>query len=135
MTRPMEVFRQAKVIDAAKAAQVMARDLGQGNAAVVGGLEQAPGLGTHEDGQHVDQSHQRAGENAGGQHILCDGSVLLYTHAADDVNDHDAEGQARDGIHGAVALHEAGEQGPGLVAVRRSHSGHGGAGLAQGGDD
>ena len=121
--------------DAAERPQVMAGNLGQGDAAVVGGLKQATGLGAHEDGQHIDQSHQSAGEDAGLQHILGNGGVLFHTHAADDVDDHDAEGQARNGIHGAVAFHEAGEESTGLISCCRFHGRYLGAGIQQGGDD
>ena len=116
----------------ARAAQVMTGDLGQGDAAVVGGLKQASGLGTHEDGGDVDQGHQHPRKNTGAQYILCNGGILRDSHAADDVNDHDAEGKTRDGIHGAVALNKGGEEGTAFVGCCRLHSGNHRAGICQG---
>ena len=50
------------------------------------------------------------------------------------VDDHDAEGQSGDGVHGAVALDKAGEQGAIVIGTVRLHHGDGSAGSAQGGD-
>ena len=55
--------------------------------------------------------HENAGENAGGQHIPGDGIVIVDTHAADDINDHNTEGQSCDGIHSAVAFDQCRKQG------------------------
>ena len=58
ITRPMEVFKQAKVMVTARIRdsgppQVVAGNLGQGNAAVFRCGKQAERLGAYKDGQHV----------------------------------------------------------------------------------
>ena len=39
------------------------------------------------------------------------------THAANDVDDHDAEGETGDGVHRAVALNERGKEGTVLIGL------------------
>ena len=113
----------------------MVGDLGQGDAAVFGELEEPPGLGTHQNGHHVDQDHQQAGEDAGGEHILGDGVIIVDVHAADDVDDHDAESQARNGVHGAVALDQRREEGIAAVGFDGLDGRDRGAGREQGRND
>ena len=92
--------------DLTDAAKIMARDLREGDAAVFRDLKQAARLRAHDDGEDVDDSHEDTGQDAGAEDIRRDGIVLLHAHAADDVDDHNPESEARDGVHGAVALDE-----------------------------
>ena len=55
----------------------------------------------------------------GGEHVLGDDVVVVDTHAANDVDDHDAEGETGDGVHRAVALNERGKEGTVLIGLRR----------------
>ena len=114
--------------------QVVPGDLGQGDTAVLGEIEQAAGLRAHQDRGGVDQRHQKARERAGAQHIPRDGRVVAHAHGTDDVDHHDAEGQACDCVHGAVALHECGGQRMALVGGDRLHCRGRCAGAAQRGD-
>ena len=122
--------------DLADAAEVMARDLRQGDAAVVGDLKQPARLRAHEDGHDVDDGHQDARQRAGAQHVDGDSVVIVHAHAADDVDDHDAEGQTGDGVHGAVALNKGGKEGtgPGRVSLHGLDRGDRGAGIGERGD-
>ena len=114
----------------------MARDLRQGDAAVVGDLKQAARLRAHEDGHDVDDGHQDARQRAGAQHVDGDSVVIVHAHAADDVDDHDAEGQTGDGVHGAVALNKGGKEGtaPGRVSLHRLDRGDRSTGVGERGD-
>ena len=62
----------------------MSGDLREGDAAVFRQLEEPSRLRADHDGHHIDQRHQRAGEETGGEHVLGDGVVIVHTHAADD---------------------------------------------------
>ena len=119
--------------ETARPSQVVAGDLRQGDAAVFGGLKQTSGLGAHENGGNVDHDHGDAGEQSGGQNILCHVGIVGNAHGADDVDNHDAEGKTRDGVHGAVALNERGEERAcfGGVRLGRGHVRDGRAGLQQ----
>ena len=119
----------------AHAAEVMTRDLREGDAAIFGQLENASRLRADQNGQHVDQRHQRTGKKTGGEHVLGDDVVVVDTHAANDVDDHDAEGETGDGVHRAVALNERGKEGTVLIGLRRLDRGDRCAGGEQRRDD
>ena len=121
--------------DAAGPTQIVAGKLCQRNAAVFGGFKEATGLSAHDDGGNINDGHENTGKNAGGKHILCNAAVLLHTHGTDDINDHDAEGQTGNGIHGAVALNKAGEQSAGFIGRIGRDTGDLSGGAQQGGDD
>ncbi len=123
--------------DLTDAAKIMARDLREGDAAVFRDLKQAARLRAHDDGEDVDDSHEDTGQDAGAEDIRRDGIVLLHAHAADVVDDHDAESEARDGVHGAVALDEGGEEGAGFgrVGLRGGDRGDGRARMNERCDD
>jgi len=117
--------------ETARPSQVVAGDLRQGDAAVFGGLKQTSGLGAHENGGNVDHNHGDAGEQSGGQNILCHVGIVGNAHGADDVDDHNAEGQTGNGVHGVIALNEAQRKRPGLITGGRLHVGNGGGGIDQ----
>ena len=123
--------------DLTDAAKIMARDLREGDAAVFRDLKQAARLRAHEDGEDVDDGHEDTGQDAGAKHVARDRVVIVHAHAADDVDDHNPESEARDGVHGAVALDEGGEEGAGFgrVGLRGGDRGDGRAGMDQGRDD
>ena len=117
------------------AAEIMPCDLREGNAAVFGRFKQPARLRAHEDGEHIDDRHQNAGQNAGGEHVARDDVVILHTHTADDVNDHDAERKTCDGVHRAVAFNERRGESAGAVALRRFNGRDGCAGIDERCDD
>ena len=93
--------------------------------------EQPSGLSAHQNGHHIDQCHQQAREETGGEHVLRDGVIIGHAHAADHVNHHDAEGQTGDGVHGAVTLDQRGEKCVTLIGRHRLHGRRGGTGGQQ----
>ena len=109
----------------------MSGDLREGDAAVFRQLEEPSRLRADHDGHHIDQRHQRAGEQAGGEHVLGNGVVIVHTHAADDVDDHDAEGEAGNGVHRAVALNKRGEERVAPIGLHRLDRGDRRAGREQ----
>ena len=119
--------------DLTDAAKIMARDLREGDAAVFRDLKQAARLRAHEDRNDVNDRHEKPSQHAGTQHIDGDRVVIVNAHAADDIDDHNAEGKTRDGVHGAVALDKRGEERAcfGGVRLGRGHVRDGRAGLQQ----
>lgn len=82
----MEVLRQAKVMVTARMiwptpAEIMARDLRQGNAAIVGDLEQSARLCAHENRNDINYRHQNAGQYAGAQHVNGNRVVIVNAYA------------------------------------------------------
>ena len=59
---------------------------------------------------------------------------LLHAQPADDVDDHDAERQTGQRIHGVVALQKAGEERLILIGALSLQRGNGGGGVHQRGD-
>ena len=104
--------------------EVMARDLCQGNTAVGGGLEEAAGLCAHENRQNVNDRHENTGQNAGAQNVGGNRVVIVNAHAANDVDDHNTEGQTRNRVHRAVALDERREERTGLIRRIGIHIGN-----------
>ena len=105
-------------------AKIMARDLCQGNTAVGGGLEEAAGLCTHENRQNVNDRHENTGQNAGAQNVGGHCVVIVNAHAANDVDDHNAERQTRNRVHRAVALDERREERAGFIRCIGLHIGN-----------
>ena len=116
------------------AAQVVLGDLGQGDAAVFGGGEQAAALRPHDGDGQIDDGHEQAAENAGANGAA--GHVLRFLHpqALDDLHHDDAEGQTGQGVHGVVALQKARQEGLGGVVPHGLHRGDGRAGGDQSND-
>ena len=104
--------------------EVMARDLCQGNTAVGGGLEEAAGLCAHENRQNVNDRHENTGQNAGAQNVGGNRVVIVNAHAANDVDDHNTEGQTRNRVHRAVALNERREERAGFIRRIGIHIGN-----------
>ena len=98
-------------------------------------LEKASRLRAHEDRQHVNDGHQDTSQNARAEDVTRYRVVIADAHAADDVNDHDAEGQARNGVHRAVALDERREKRAGLIGRFRLHVCHSRARMDERPDD
>ena len=123
--------------DLADAAEIVTCDLREGDAAVFGGFKQAARLRTHQDGEDINDSHEDAGQHAGAEHVDGDRVVAVDTHAADDVDDDDAEGETGDGVHCAVTLNKRGEEGAGLCGIGRGgfDRRNGSAGMQQRCDD
>ena len=122
--------------DLADTAEIMARDLRQGNAAIVGDLEQSARLCAHENRNDINYRHQNAGQYAGAQHVNGNRVVIVNAYAADDVDDDNAEGKACDGVHGAVALDKGREERACFSSIRLSwcNGRNGCAGIQQCGD-
>ena len=59
---------------------------------------------------------------------------LFHAQAANAVDDHDAEGQAGQRVHGVIALQKAGEEGVAFIGSLRFQRGDGGGGVHQRGD-
>ena len=112
----------------------MVGDVGQGDAAVGAGGKAAAALGTHPGNQGVDNRHQQTAEKAG--KAGAGGQVLGFAEPqlADDLNHRNAEGQGSQGVHGVVALQEAGEKGGVFIAALRGNLGDLGHGAYQGGN-
>ena len=124
----MEVLRQERDRDGQNqltdGTEVMARDLCQGNTAVGGGLEEAAGLRAHENRQNVNDRHENTGQNAGAQNVGGHCVVIVNAHAANDVDDHNAERQTRNRVHRAVALDERREERAGFIRCIGLHIGN-----------
>ena len=98
------------------------RRVGQKGGAGVVVLAALHGLGNIRQAQ-VDDGQQGAGEQAG-QHGPADHALArLKTFGAQRGDDHDAERQARDRVHGVVALEQAGDHGVAGVVFHRGGRG------------
>ena len=104
-------------------AEVVVGDLGQGLAAVGAHRQDAPALGAHDGHQHIDQPHEQAAEQAGAHRLPGDLPRVPDPQPPDDLHHHDAEGQPGQGVHGVVALQQAGGEGRGGVVPRRINGG------------
>ena len=102
-----------------RAAEVVLRDLREGDAAVFGGLKEAAALHADDGDGGVDDGHQQTAEDARADGAARHGVRLGHAEAADGLHDHDAEGEARQRVHCIVALQKAGEEGLGDVGALR----------------
>ena len=81
----------------------------------------AAALGADDRHCQIDQCHQQTTEHTGLDGILRDSLGLLDPQAPDDIDDDDAKGQARQGVHGVIPFQEAGGEGlVDIAAVRRN---------------
>ena len=119
----------------ADGAEVVLRDLREGDAAVFRGLEQSAALHADDGDGDVDGSHQQTAENTRADSAARHGVRLGHAEATDDLHDHDAEGKACQRVHGVVALEEAGEERLRGVSALRYDRADGSAGAEHRHDD
>ena len=87
-------------------AEIVTGNLRQGDATVCRELKKPSRLRAHENRQNINDRHENARQDAGTEHIARHSVIVVNAHAADNVNDHNAESQTRNGVHGAVAFDE-----------------------------
>ena len=109
--------------DASRFAEIVIGNLSQRDTTVFRDFKQAPGLGAHENGCDIDRRHQQAGQYAGMKDILGNCPVFLDPHAANNINNDNAECKTSNGVHGPIALDKTGEQRAALVCAVRLHRG------------
>ena len=103
----------------------MLRNLREGDTAVFGGGKQAAALRADDGDGEVNHRHQQTAEDARAHRARGDGARLLDAEVTDDLDDNNAEGEARQRVHSVVALEKAGKKRLGGIAANGGDGGDG----------